>query len=42
MEYEKNPSKLILKYMNVLAEVIKSHDVYLLNMTPYNKCTASK
>ena len=28
--------------MNVLAEVIKSHDVNLFNMTPYSKYTILK
>ena len=42
MEYDKYTSILTIKRANVLAEVIKSHGVNLLNMTPYNKCTASK
>ena len=35
MECDRYPSKLILKDMNVLSEVIKSHNVNLFNMTPY-------
>ena len=28
--------------LNILAKVIKSHDVHLYKITPYNKCTVLK
>ena len=38
-KYQKHPSTSIPKYVILLAEVIKSHDVRLYNITMYNKCT---
>ena len=38
-KYQKYPSIIILKHVNVLAEVIKSHGVHLYQITPYKKCT---
>ena len=32
---QKYPSTIILKYANVLAELIKSYDVHLINIIPY-------
>ena len=39
---QKYPSKLILKHANVLDQVIKLHNVYLYNITPYKKFTVLK
>ena len=41
-KYLNYPSTLLIKYSNVLAQAIKSHDVHLLNMTPYKKCAVIK
>ena len=41
-KYKKYPSILILKHVNVLAEVIKSHDVHLYKIKPYSKYTVLK
>ena len=35
-KYHKYPSTTILKHVNVLAKVNKSHYMRLLNMTPHN------
>ena len=40
--YQEYPSILILKHVNVLAEVIKSHDVHLYKITSYKKHTVLK
>ena len=34
-KYHIYPSILILKHTNVLAEVIKSHDIYIYKIVPY-------
>ena len=41
-KYQKYPSILILKHVNVLSEVIKSHDVHLYKIKPYSKYTVLK
>ena len=41
-EYEKYPSTTTLKHATILAEVIKLHDVHLLNMTPNKNHTLLK
>ena len=41
-KYHNYPSKLIIKHANILSKVIKSHNVNLYRITPYNKCTELK
>ena len=41
-KYQNYTSILILKHANVLAEVIKSHGVWMYKIMTYKKCTALK
>ena len=41
-KYHKYPSSFILKHLNFLDQVIKSHGVYLFNITAYHKFTVLK
>ena len=40
--YHQHPSKLILKYANVLSQSIESHNVHLYKIAPYKKCKVLK
>ena len=41
MKVRSSPKKN-LKYVNILTELIKLHNVHLFNLTPYKKCTVLK
>ena len=41
-KYQKYLLILILKHMNVLAELIESHNVHTYKITPHKKCTVLK
>ena len=41
-EYDNYPSILIIHRTNVLVEVLKSHNVYLMKIMPYKKCIVLK
>ena len=36
-KYQKYSSIVLPKYVNILADIIKSYDVHLYNIAPYNK-----